>query len=153
MSRYGTSLLHTTILSFIACYKNVKKRNNYGTYTHWAITLKPPVIWCRSFLCHQNSSDLSRLVEHGLPKTSGTKTLAVDPLSPLSCELEPPWIWLVCQAHPTDARSDCDSGILGQVLEDTAIREYSYHKGVKLTRTSYLKIDADQSSIQMNART
>ena len=37
-----------------------------------------------------------------------TKTLAADPLSPVSWEVGPPWIPLVCPAHPPDARLDCD---------------------------------------------
>lgn len=32
---------------------------------------------------------------------SGTKTLAIDPLSPQSCEMRPLWIGHVCPAHPT----------------------------------------------------
>uniref|UniRef100_A0A8C2FYS8 asparaginase n=1 Tax=Cyprinus carpio TaxID=7962 RepID=A0A8C2FYS8_CYPCA len=32
--------------------------------------------------------------------------LAADPLSPVSCEVRPPWIILVCSAHPTDAQLD-----------------------------------------------
>ena len=40
------------------------------------------------------------------PVASGTKTLAADPfLSPVSCEVESPWIRLVVPAHPKDARS------------------------------------------------
>jgi len=39
---------------------------------------------------------------------SGTKMLAADPLSPVSCEVGPPWIGIVCSEHPTDARLDWD---------------------------------------------
>lgn len=31
---------------------------------------------------------------------SGAKMLAKDPLSPVSYKVEPPWIELVCTAHP-----------------------------------------------------
>lgn len=36
-----------------------------------------------------------------------TSMLAADLLSPVSCELEPPWI-LVCPEHPTDNRLGCN---------------------------------------------
>lgn len=37
---------------------------------------------------------------------SHTKVSAADPVSPLSCEVGPPWIGLACPAHPTDAQLD-----------------------------------------------
>ena len=42
---------------------------------------------------------------------SGTRGLAVDPLCPVGCNVEPtgPWIWLV-PARPRDAQSDWDLG-------------------------------------------
>lgn len=42
---------------------------------------------------------------------SGTRGLAVDPLCPVGCKVEPtgPWIWLV-PACPRDAQSDWDLG-------------------------------------------
>ncbi len=41
---------------------------------------------------------------------SGTKMLAANPLSPVSWEVGPPWMGLVCSAHPTDAWLDWDLG-------------------------------------------
>ncbi len=41
---------------------------------------------------------------------SGTKMLAADTLSPVSCEEEPPWIRLVFSSHPSDAWLDWDLG-------------------------------------------
>lgn len=35
---------------------------------------------------------------------SDTNILAVEPVSPVSCELGPQWIVLVCPAHHTDAQ-------------------------------------------------
>ena len=43
---------------------------------------------------------------------SGTKTLAADSLSPVSCEVGPQWIRLVCSAHLQDAWLDWDLGNL-----------------------------------------
>lgn len=37
---------------------------------------------------------------------SATKTLASDPLSPVSCEVEPLWNGFVCPEHSTDAQMD-----------------------------------------------
>lgn len=42
---------------------------------------------------------------------SGTKMLAADPLSPVSCAVEPPWSGLSGPAHPTDAGLDSRSRI------------------------------------------
>ena len=44
---------------------------------------------------------------------SGTKMLAADSLSPVSCEVGPPCIRLVCPAHPTNAWLDWDLGEFG----------------------------------------
>ena len=43
---------------------------------------------------------------------SGTKMLAADPLSPVSCQVGPPWIGIVCPAHPTDDQLEWDLGNL-----------------------------------------
>lgn len=45
-------------------------------------------------------------------RPSGTSMLAPDPLSPICCDVEHPWIRLVCPAHPTDAKLDEDQGNL-----------------------------------------
>ncbi len=52
------------------------------------------LILCWSSFCCQNSLDPSR---HGLHYT---------PEGPVSCEVGPPWVGLICSAHPTDARLD-----------------------------------------------
>lgn len=43
---------------------------------------------------------------------SCSNMLAADLLSPVSCEMGPPWIWFDCPANPTDAQLDCDLGNL-----------------------------------------
>ena len=92
---------------------------------------------------------------------SGTKTLAADPLNPVNCEVEPPWIGLVCPAHPTEVRLDLGiwrpsqnlelvaflipflkqfffvEGYISLLKDATAIRDYSFHeKGVHALQQS-----------------
>lgn len=42
---------------------------------------------------------------------SGNRMLARDPLGAVGCRVGPLWLWPV-MAHPADAQSECDLGIL-----------------------------------------
>lgn len=42
---------------------------------------------------------------------SGNRMLARDPLGAVGCRVGPLWLWPV-MAHPADAQSECDPGIL-----------------------------------------
>uniref|UniRef100_A0AAR2L5V8 Calponin-homology (CH) domain-containing protein n=1 Tax=Pygocentrus nattereri TaxID=42514 RepID=A0AAR2L5V8_PYGNA len=56
------------------------------------------------------------------PVVSGTEVLAPDPLSPVSCEVEPSWIGLLVPAHPADVKAygpGLRGGLLGQRAEFT----------------------------------
>lgn len=62
-----------------------------------------------SLQCFGSLSDSPDPLRHGPLKVSvvsGTKMLATDPLSPVFCDVDPPWMTLVCPGHPTDARLD-----------------------------------------------
>lgn len=110
------------------------------------------LVLCWSPLCCENNPEPS--------------TLATDPLSPVSCELEPPWIRLVCPAHPKDASLDwdlakstpqtcCAHQTIPEpfLLSATAIRGYSFHERVHMVSNNGLIGSTCQSNIHMDGRT
>lgn len=64
------------------------------------------LILCRSSFCWPKAWNPQDT--RGCAAVSCSKTLAADPLSPVSCEVGPPWIALVCPTHPINARLDWD---------------------------------------------
>lgn len=83
-------------------------RGNLGKEYHKPITYNIKT----TLRSHQNSCECLKTPQDRYAVVSGTKTLAADPLSLVSCKVGPSWIRLFVQHIPTDAWSNWDLGNL-----------------------------------------
>lgn len=63
----------------------------------------------------------------GVLVLSGTMRVTAGSLSPVSCEVQPPWIRYVCPAHPTDDWTDLELENLEAMLTPGALSCSSNH--------------------------